>query len=45
MGENVEFASNGDKASGYLATAKEGAGPGMIVVRGVGPGECRLGVL
>ena len=33
MGESVEFASDGDKASGYLATAKEGAGPGMIVVQ------------
>ena len=33
MGENVEFASNGDKAGGYLATAKEGAGPGVIVIQ------------
>src|SRR5205807_2630219 len=33
MGENVEFPSNGDTAGGYLATAKEGAGPGVVVIQ------------
>src|SRR5947209_3029768 len=33
MGEQVEFASNGGSAAGYLATAKEGAGPGVVVVQ------------
>jgi carboxymethylenebutenolidase len=33
MGENVEFPSNGSTAGGYLATAKEGAGPGVIVLQ------------
>src|SRR5205814_5836171 len=33
MGEQVECASNGGKASGYLATAKEGAGPGVVVIQ------------
>jgi carboxymethylenebutenolidase len=33
MGENVEFPSNGNTAGGYLATAKEGAGPGVIVLQ------------
>jgi carboxymethylenebutenolidase len=33
MGEQVEFPSNGGTASGYLATAKEGAGPGVIVIQ------------
>ena len=33
MGENVEFQVNGDKAGGYLATAKEGAGPGIVVIQ------------
>lgn len=33
MGETVEFASNGDTASGYLARASAGAGPGVIVLQ------------
>ena len=33
MGENVEFPSNGGTAGGYLATAKEGAGPGVVVIQ------------
>jgi carboxymethylenebutenolidase len=33
MGENVEFASNGNKASGYLARPPSGRGPGVIVVQ------------
>lgn len=33
MGENVEFPSNGNTAGGYLAPAKEGAGPGVVVVQ------------
>jgi carboxymethylenebutenolidase len=32
MGETVEFASNGDTASGYLA-APAGGGPGMLVIQ------------
>lgn len=33
-GQTVEFPSNGDTASGYLATpASDGAGPGVIVVQ------------
>jgi carboxymethylenebutenolidase len=33
MGEHVDFPSNGGTAGGYLATAKEGAGPGVVVVQ------------
>jgi carboxymethylenebutenolidase len=33
MGDNVEFPSNSGTASGYLARAKEGAGPGIVVVQ------------
>ncbi|HEY1741252.1 MAG TPA: dienelactone hydrolase family protein [Acidimicrobiia bacterium] len=33
MGETVEFASNGNTASGYLATSINGHGPGVIVVQ------------
>src|SRR5215510_2935987 len=33
MGEMVEFASNGDTASGYLAVPEGGRGPGVIVVQ------------
>jgi carboxymethylenebutenolidase len=33
MGEMVEFASNGKRASGYLATPEVGAGPGLVVVQ------------
>ena len=33
MGEMVEFASNGDTASGYLATPSSGRGPGVIVIQ------------
>jgi carboxymethylenebutenolidase len=32
-GQTVEFPSNGDTASGYLATPSEGAGPGVVVVQ------------
>ncbi len=33
MGENVEFPSNGSTAAGYLAPAKDGAGPGIVVIQ------------
>ena len=33
MGELIEFASNGDKASGYLALPEGGTGPGVIVIQ------------
>jgi carboxymethylenebutenolidase len=33
MGSMVEFASNGDTASGYLALPESGRGPGVIVVQ------------
>jgi carboxymethylenebutenolidase len=33
MGETVEFASNGNNASGYLARPSGGSGPGVIVVQ------------
>jgi carboxymethylenebutenolidase len=33
MSETVDFASNGDRASGYLATPPGGSGPGVIVVQ------------
>jgi carboxymethylenebutenolidase len=33
MGENVEFPSNGSTAGGYLAKAREGAGPGLVVIQ------------
>jgi carboxymethylenebutenolidase len=33
MGEMVEFPSNGETASGYLATPSSGRGPGVIVIQ------------
>ena len=33
MGELVEFPSNGHGASGYLATAAGGSGPGLVVIQ------------
>jgi carboxymethylenebutenolidase len=33
MGETVEFASNGNTASGYLARPSSGSGPGVIVLQ------------
>jgi carboxymethylenebutenolidase len=33
MAETVEFPSNGNTASGYLATPSRGSGPGVIVVQ------------
>jgi len=33
VGEMVEFPSNGQKASGYLATPSSGAGPGVVVIQ------------
>jgi carboxymethylenebutenolidase len=33
MGETVEFASNGNDASGYLARPSGGSGPGVIVIQ------------
>src|SRR4051794_35419312 len=33
MGETVEFHSNGDTASGYLAVPASGGGPGLLVVQ------------
>jgi carboxymethylenebutenolidase len=33
VAETVEFASNGGKASGYLATPAAGSGPGVLVIQ------------
>ena len=33
MGEMVEFPSNGQSASGYLATPSSGSGPGIVVIQ------------
>ncbi len=33
MGTTVEFKSNGNMASGYLATPESGSGPGLIVIQ------------
>ena len=33
MGENVEFASNGGTAAGYLARPEGGSGPGLLVIQ------------
>jgi carboxymethylenebutenolidase len=33
MGETVEFASNGARASGYVAASSTGTGPGVVVVQ------------
>ncbi|HEX2849663.1 MAG TPA: dienelactone hydrolase family protein [Acidimicrobiales bacterium] len=33
MGETVEFPSNGNNASGYVATPSGGSGPGVIVIQ------------
>lgn len=33
MGETVEFPSNGNNASGYLARASSGSGPGVLVIQ------------
>jgi len=33
MGEMVEFPSNGQNASGYLATPSSGSGPGIVVIQ------------
>jgi carboxymethylenebutenolidase len=33
MGQMVEFASNGSKASGYLAVPTSGSGPGVVVIQ------------
>ncbi len=33
MGEIVEFPSNGDTASGYLAVPASGSGPGVVVIQ------------
>src|SRR6185437_15963194 len=33
MGETVEFPSNGDTASGYLALPASGSGPGLLVIQ------------
>jgi carboxymethylenebutenolidase len=33
MGETVEFRSNGDTASGYLAVPSSGTGPGLLVIQ------------
>jgi carboxymethylenebutenolidase len=33
MGETVEFPSNGNSASGYLAAPEVGAGPGVLVIQ------------
>ena len=51
MAENIEFASNGGTAHGYLVTPTGGSGPGVVVIQewwGLGPGikemADRLGV-
>lgn len=33
MGQMVEFASNGSKATGYLAVPQSGSGPGVVVIQ------------
>ena len=33
MGRMVEFAANGKRSSGYLATLASGSGPGVIVIQ------------
>src|SRR5580658_6968427 len=33
MGELIAYASNGDKASGYIAVPASGSGPGVIVIQ------------
>jgi carboxymethylenebutenolidase len=33
MGEMVEFPSNGERASGYLAVPSSGSGPGIVVIQ------------
>ncbi|MGI8756131.1 MAG: dienelactone hydrolase family protein [Acidimicrobiales bacterium] len=33
MGQNVDFASNGDGADGYLAVPESGSGPGVVVIQ------------
>ena len=33
MGETVEFSSNGNSASGYLARPSSGSGPGVLVIQ------------
>src|ERR1700704_3296611 len=33
MSETVEFRSNGNMASGYLATPARGSGPGVLVIQ------------
>jgi carboxymethylenebutenolidase len=33
MGELIEYASNGDKAGGYIAIPASGSGPGVIVIQ------------
>src|SRR3954451_15585550 len=33
MGSQVEFRSNGDTASGYLAVPESGSGPGLLVIQ------------
>ena len=33
MGQKVEFASNGNRTTGYLATPASGRGPGLVVIQ------------
>lgn len=33
MGQNLDFASNGDGADGYLAVPESGSGPGLVVIQ------------
>lgn len=33
MGQMIEFASNGHRASGYLAVPESGSGPGLVVIQ------------
>ena len=33
MGEDIEFASNGSTAQGYLASPESGTGPGLVVIQ------------
>src|SRR5262245_66663103 len=33
MADTVEFRSNGNTASGYLATPSQGSGPGVLVIQ------------
>ena len=39
-GSQIEFQSNGDSVSGYLAIPATGRGPGLIVIQKAGVSAC-----